>query len=279
MAILTAKEVAHQALKDTGALDGKRKPMATTGYDFLDANIGGIAGGEIMVVGARPNVGKSAQLLHTALRASQAGLKPHFLSLEDSPTIVGERLSSPITGLPLGSLRVDGHQYFRSGVIKSLERHKWDDITFGFGAVRTLEVVSDAIREAVRGAGRNVILIDYLTKIFAPGHTDIRTMIVTIVNELRRLAIELDIPLFIGAQLSRPQWNEKMGKYIQEPEMSALKESAVIEESADMIIMSWAEDGVRYSKVAKNKYNDYRPTWEWRFKGGEIDARVIGGDT
>ena len=143
--------------------------------------------------------------------------------------------------------------------------------------MRTLDVVADAIKEAVRGAGRNVILIDYLTKIFAPGHSDIRTMIVTIVNELRRLAIELDIPLFIGAQLSRPQWNEKQGRYIQEPEMSALKESAVIEESADMIIMSWADSGVRYSKVAKNKYNDYRPTWEWRFKGGEIDARVIGG--
>jgi len=279
MSIMTAKEVAMQALKDTGALDGKKKQMATTGYDFLDAAVGGVAGGEIMVVGARPNVGKSAQLLHTALRAAGAGLKPHYLSLEDSPTIVGERLSSPITGFALGSLRVDGHQYFRSGVIKSLEKHTWDDVTFSFGAVRTLDAVVASMKEAVRGAQRNVILIDYLTKIFAPGHPDMRTMIVAIVNELRSTAIELDVPLFIGAQLSRPQWNEKKGAFIQEPEMSALKESAVIEESADLIIMSWAEDGVRYSKVAKNKYNDYRPTWEWRFKGGAIDARIIGGET
>jgi replicative DNA helicase len=278
MSVLTTKEVAMLALKNTGALTGVKPEMATTGYDFIDAAIGGISGGEIMIVGARPNVGKSAQLLHTALKASEAGLKPHFLSLEDSTTIVGERLSSPHTGLALGSLRVDGHKYYRSGAIKALETRDWEDITFSFGAVRSLDVVLNAIREAVRGYGRNVIIIDYLTKIYSPGHPDMRTMIVSIVNELRAVAIELDVPLFIGAQLSRPVWNEKQSKYINEPEMSALKESAVIEESADLIIMSWAEDGARYSKVAKNKYNDYRPTWQWRFRQGEIVSEVCGGD-
>lgn len=278
MSLLTSKEVMLQALKDTGALDGKKPRMATTGYEFIDNAIGGIAGGEIMVVGARPNIGKSAQLLHIALKAAEAGLKPHFLSLEDSSTIVGERLSSPHTGLALGSLRVDGHKYYRSGTIKALENRSWEDITFTFGAVRTLEVVSNSIREAVRMHGRNVVIIDYLTKIFAPGHPDMRTMIVAIVNELRTVAIELDIPLFIGAQLSRPVWNDKQGKYINEPELSALKESAVIEESSDLIVMSWAEDGIRYSKVVKNKYNHYRPTWQWRFQQGGIVSEVIGGD-
>lgn len=278
MAILTTKEVIMMALKATGALDGVKPDFATTGYEFLDASFGGIAGGEIMVIGARPNVGKTAQLLHVALGAAEADLKPHFISLEDSTTIVGERLSSPHTGFPLGSLRVDGHKYYRSAVIKALEQRKWEDITFSFGSVRNIEVIADAMREAVRGHGRNVIIIDYLTKVYSKGHPDMRTMIVSIVNELRSIAIELDVPLIIGAQLSRPVWNEKQSRYINEPEMSALKESAVIEESSDLIIMSWAEDGTRYSKVAKNKYNDYRPTWQWRFQRGEIVSEIIGGD-
>lgn len=278
MAILTTKEVIMMALKATGALDGVKPDFATTGYEFLDASFGGIAGGEIMVIGARPNVGKTAQLLHVALGAAEADLKPHFISLEDSTTIVGERLSSPHTGFPLGSLRVDGYKYYRSAVIKALEQRKWEDITFSFGSVRNIEVIADAMREAVRGHGRNVIIIDYLTKVYSKGHPDMRTMIVSIVNELRSVAIELDVPLIIGAQLSRPVWNEKQSRYINEPEMSALKESAVIEESSDLIIMSWAEDGTRYSKVAKNKYNDYRPTWKWKFRGGEIVSEVVGGD-
>lgn len=274
--MLTAKEVVIQALQDTGALTGEKKVLASTGFDFLDSEVGGLAGGEIMVIGSRPNVGKTAQLLHIANKAAGQGKKPYFLSLEDSPTIIGERLSAPHSGIKLGSLRVDGHQYYRSSSIEALVKRRWEDVTFDFATVRLLEVISQKIRDAVIIHGRDVIVIDYLTKIFAPGFADIRTMVVTIVNELRALVSELDVPLYIGAQLARPQWNKELNKYIQEPELSSLKEAGVIEEACDLIIMSWAEDGQRYTKVVKNKFNAYLPTWEWNFgRDGGIKTEIL----
>ena len=274
--MLTAKDVVLQALTDTGALTGEKKVLSTTGFPHLDSEVGGIAAGEIMVIGSRPNVGKTAQLLHIANMAALQDKKPYFLSLEDSPTIIGERLTAPYSGIKLGSLRVDGHQYYRSSAIDALVKRRWEDVAFDFAAVRTLEVISQKIRDAVLIHGRDCILIDYLTKIFAPGFQDIRTMVVTVVNELRALSAELNVPLYIGAQLARPQWNKEANKYIQEPELSSLKEAGVIEEACDLIIMSWADDGVRYTKVVKNKYNSYKPTWEWEFsKQGGIKTHVI----
>lgn len=274
--MLTARDVVMHALQETGALTGQKKNFASTGFEFLDKSFGGISGGEIMVVGSRPNVGKTGTLLHIANVNSRQHYRPFFLSLEDSPTIIGERLQSPHTQIPLGSLRVDGYTFYKSSTIDALTKRRWEDVLFEFGAVRSLDAIKDIIRRAVLEQDRDMVIIDYLTKIYAAGHPDMRTMVMFIVNELRELCVQLNVPLFIGAQLSRPQWSKELHKFINEPELASLKESATIEESVDLISLSWAEDGVRYTKIAKNKYCDFRPTWEWSFaRDGSIATNLL----
>lgn len=276
---MKTKDVVMHAMSESGALDGKKKRFASTGFEFLDNAIGGFAAGEICVVGARPACGKSATLLHIANRCANDGFRPLFLSLEDSPVIVGERLSVPHTGIPLGSLRVDGHAYYRSSTITALSKRDWADIEFAFGVNRTLEAIKLQITDEVIQNKRDVVILDYLTKIYAPGHNDTRTMINYIVNELRELVTMLHVPLYLGCQLSRPQWSKELNRFLTEPETASLKESSVVEEAADLVMLSWSEDGTRYTKVGKNKYGSYMPTWKWSFaKDGSIRAEVVGGD-
>lgn len=200
---------------------------------------GGFQKNDLIAVGARPGVGKTALLLKFALEASKPrvkGKKPFrvvIFSMEMSREQLLARLFSSTTGIESRKLR--------SG---DLEQEQWDAILGAVDGLERIELMIDdtpniTVKQAKRklkGMDVDLAIFDYLQLIGAPYgfRADNRTQIVSAISrELKQLAMHYHIPVLAAAQVSRAAaLNDN-----QKPELENLKESGGIEENSDIVIM------------------------------------------
>lgn len=208
----------------------------STGLTDLDALLGGLGTGQLIIVAGRPGMGKSILLGDFARQAAfRDGKSAALFSFEMSRKEFGRRVMSAETGIDIGTLK--------SG---ELTEGEWSKVmTFRaetdmskFRVVEaaglTLEAVRAKARRIQQRHGLDLVVVDYLQLMIGSTRTDNRQAEVAGISRgLKLLAGELGVPVVAAAQLNRgpESRNDKR------PTMADLRESGSIENDADVVIL------------------------------------------
>lgn len=209
------------------------KDLIKTGFYKLDDCLGGLEGGDITVIGARPGVGKSALVTQMI---GQMALKGHhvcYYNLEMNESQVYERFVSRLAGLSL--TRVRRAKKFLGGEQEAFDKAN-EELSGYDVVVSTGSKTVSEIRAESRHQQYDVIIIDYLQLIKADQRCASRANEVGDISKaIKALAGELHIPIILLSQLNRLS-EQKESK---EPTMAELRESGDIEQDASNIILLW----------------------------------------
>ena len=208
-----------------------------TGLHDLDDRTRGLQPGELIVLAARPSVGKSALALNIAEHvACDARIPVAFFSLEMSKEELALRLLS-------SRARVDA-QRLRKGILSDPETARIRDAgeylyqtplyIDDTAALRVLDLRAKARRLYLRHDVK-LIVVDYLQLMSAPGSESRQVEVANISRGLKALARELKVPVLAVAQLRRPAPNQPREGVV--PQLSDLRESGAIEQDADVVLL------------------------------------------
>lgn len=243
--VLSAMERIEKASKTKGNVTG-----VATGFLDLDYKTAGMQPADLILVAARPSMGKTALVLNIAQYvAFKSDLPLAVFSLEMSREQLVNRLFS------LES-RVDS-QHIRTG---NLSDREWEDLIDGAGVVGRSKLIIDdtpgisvpELRSKCRKFKMEhdiqMVIIDYLQLMSGSGRSDSRQQEVSeISRSLKALARELNVPVIALSQLSRAVEQRPDHR----PMLSDLRESGAIEQDADVVMFIYRDD--YYHKDSEKK--------------------------
>lgn len=209
----------------------------TTGLPELDECLGGFHRGDLIIIGARPAMGKTALLLSMA----QAADAPRgFISAEQSSGQIGQRALSMASRIPVSSLRAGQIEEYEfsacSAAISQLSQQNC--VIYDKPAPTLAEVVHVARRWKVERSIQ-ILYVDYVQRIKHGNPKQPRHERVAEVAEgLKELARELDIPVVALAQVARAV-DERPNK---RPGMADLSDSSALEKEADQVLMLYRDE-------------------------------------
>lgn len=219
--------------------DGKITGVST-GLDVVDNKLSGLQNSQLILLAARPAMGKTALGLTMAWNAARLGKSVAFFSLEMSTYQLNQRLLSMVSLVSLesiinGSIRDDDWSLLIDATKKIVKTDLYVDETPG---IRLSEMKSKLKRlKAERGL--DLVVIDYLQLMQADGRQENRqNEIASISRGLKSLSKELNCPILSLAQLSR----EADKRADHKPILSDLRESGAIEQDADVVMLLYRED-------------------------------------
>lgn len=219
--------------------DGKITGVST-GLDVVDNKLSGLQNSQLILLAARPAMGKTALGLTMAWNAARLGKSVAFFSLEMSTYQLNQRLLSMVSLVSLesiinGSIRDDDWSLLIDATKKIVKADLYVDETPG---IRLSEMKSKLKRlKAERGL--DLVVIDYLQLMQADGRQENRqNEIASISRGLKSLSKELNCPILSLAQLSR----EADKRADHKPILSDLRESGAIEQDADVVMLLYRED-------------------------------------
>lgn len=237
------RDVLHEAI---ARIDSRMKQEhafggVETGFDDFDEMTGGMHGSEMIILAARPSMGKTALAMniveHVAIDCQQPVL---FVSLEMAALELGDRLLC-------SRAQVNGHR-LRNGQITAEESQKLirtaaevstAPLYIDDSPSRTMTEIAAAARRLKRRDGLSLIAIDYLQLIEPDNSRDPRQeQVAKIARRLKGLARELDVPVLCLAQLNRQVEATRDNK----PQLSNLRESGAIEQDADVVMFVHREE-------------------------------------
>lgn len=230
-----------------------------TGYSVLDYYTKGWHKGDMIIVGARPSVGKTAFALNLLYQVAKRGTPVIFFSLEMSAESIGMRLLSMTSGLT--TTEIDSLTYLSSSKADQvlIEQREPEDLAKrnklqeGFRQLRKinfyiddnpgskmLDIISKCRKQINSIGDVGLIAIDYLGLITSDHRSENRTQeVAEISRQLKQMARELNVPVLALSQLSRE--SAQRGKS-HTPQMSDIRDSGAIEQDADMILMLYRKD-------------------------------------
>ncbi|MFP4107413.1 MAG: replicative DNA helicase, partial [Phycisphaerae bacterium] len=211
-----------------------------SGYRDLDALSGGFHGGELVIVAARPSMGKTALLLNMAERLALEDVPVAVFSLEMSRQQVGQRLWCSYGRFDLRRLRqnmMSGAE--RRTLEKARQRLRGVPIYIDDDAGLTVAQLRARARRLKAAHDVQAVLVDYLQLLQPTDERANRTVQVGQMSwGLKALAKELDVPVIAAAQLNRRVTDRSDFR----PRMSDLRESGSIEQDADLVALLHRED-------------------------------------
>jgi replicative DNA helicase len=241
-----------------------------TGFPFLNRKTNGWQSTDLIILAARPSVGKTAFALNLAINAANDRLKPTpvaFFSLEMSSGQLVNRILSSESQVSLEKIsrgRMDETEYdkvFEANIRFGRMSIYIDDTA----SLNILEFRSKA-RRLVSKHGVGLIIIDYLQLMGGTGNGNREQEVSNISRNLKILAKQLKIPIIALSQMSR---GIETRKDKPEPVLSDLRESGAIEQDADMVMFLYRPDyqqasdegdftvkGDAFIKIAKHRNGD-----------------------
>lgn len=233
----TAKSAVQTTITKLQAIaDGKIKTVPS-GLTDLDRLLGGWHAGDLIVIGARPAMGKTSMALGMARAAAAAGHAVGIVSGEQPVDQVADRMLSLASGVAATKFR--GH----------IEETEWPAIGRAVSETAALPLwiydrSSPSVAEVVRVARRwshnhkiEALFVDYLQRLGAPGERRFEA-IGAAVKSLKNLARDLNIPVIVLAQVSR----QVESRNPPEPRMGDLSDSSEIEKEADQILLLYRDE-------------------------------------
>ena len=229
-------EIIDRASQMEGGLTG-----ITTGFRDLDEKTSGLQKSELIILAARPAMGKTAFALTVALNAAvKGGASVLIFSMEMAKESLGQRLLSMESRVDMQSLKKG-----------KLQRSDWEDINDALDVLSKANIHIDdtagvsimemksKCRRLKAEAGLDLVIIDYLQLMNPEGKADSRTQEISVISRnLKLLARELDCPVIVLSQLSRAPEQRTDHR----PMLSDLRESGSIEQDADIVIFLYRDE-------------------------------------
>lgn len=225
-----------EAQKTSGSVVG-----LPTGFVTLDEKTSGLHKSDLIILAARPGMGKTAFALNIAEQSAiKAGASVLIFSLEMSQEQLGQRLIAM-------QARVESEKLKKG----ELDRKDWDRINLALNELNNTKIVIDdtpgvsimemrnKCRRLKAEQGLDLIVVDYLQLMTFDGRSDSRQQEISALSRnLKLLAREMDCPVIVLSQLSRaPELRQD-----KRPMLSDLRESGSIEQDADIVIFLYRDD-------------------------------------
>lgn len=239
--IFLLRDVLNEFWDRPGVYASEETGMIRTGFLALDGLVGGLRDADLIIVGARPSMGKSALLLNLARNAAVGQRKRVLIaSLEMRRSEWGVRALAAESGID--SKRI---QLWQTGEDEEQRlmavSSELGELPIALVDVAHLSVLR--LRQAVRTArkalgGVDLVIVDYLQLMRGEDRRGSRLEQVTeISRELKLMAREFDVPVVAASQLSRnPEGRERK---TPRPVLSDLRDSGAIEQDADVVVLMW----------------------------------------
>lgn len=220
--------VIHQVVK---ALEKPRQDGVRTGIAPIDKITHGFKPGELIVIGARPSMGKTALALGIASQAATAGKSVLVFSLEMSTKQLCQRLLAHLSDVNLA--RIVTHRVSMNDLAEIVTAantaHQWR-LFVG----EDTDQIEPICRQMKHRHGLDLLVVDYLQLMTCRAESR-EQQIATLSRNLKRLACRLDIPVLVLSQLNR----SVEARAIKRPLLSDLRESGAIEQDADLVMLLW----------------------------------------
>jgi replicative DNA helicase len=266
--VLTAIRIAEKAYKTEGHVTG-----VTTGLRDLDSKLGGLHPSDLLILAARPSMGKTSLAVNIAWNAANRyaatggneGAIVGFFSLEMSDDQLATRIlaeQANISGdaIRRGDIGEDDFRRFAEASQRLAQVPLYIDnaSSLSIGALRT------RARRLKRQHGLGLLMVDYLQLLSGTGSRQSESSRVQEMSEITRglksIAKELQIPVLALSQLNRgvEQREEKR------PQLSDLRESGSIEQDADVVMFIYRDE--YYLSRAQPDIQDHQKYAEWQEK-------------
>ena len=241
---VNVNDVLFQNIKQLQEMEknGSNKGIPT-GFRDVDKILGGFQKTDLIILAARPGVGKTAWALNAAEYAASIGKKVMIFSLEMANTQLGERLLSMTSSVPLENIHKG-----------SISMEEWENLSAAqdsfYGAdmvidesslITPMEMKNKCRRFKQEKGDLDLVVIDYLQLMSMGGYRieQREKEIAAITRSIKIMAKELDCAVVLLSQLSRGP--EQRGKDHM-PKLSDLRDSGAIEQDADVVIFLKRDD-------------------------------------
>jgi len=211
-----------------------------TGFTKLNALTSGFNKGDLIILAARPSMGKSSFAIEIMLRTTQTGNGVALFSLEMPKDQIALRMLSIESGVPLQKIRtgkINDHQ----GELINKAKHRLSkrQIVIDDTSTLTMRQIKSKLRRMIaNNPGIKLVIIDYLQLISSTTNKDRHIQVAEMSRGLKLLARELNIAIVALSQLNRSLEN----RADKRPILSDLRESGSIEQDADLILFIYRED-------------------------------------
>lgn len=211
----------HQEFKTVGL---------RSGFANLDSKIGGLVPGELIILAARPGMGKTSFAVNLAIEHCKQGGKGLIFSIEMPETQIADRVISSETQLNNSKIRNANLDDYDMNRIKSIDLP--DTLLINDNSRLNIDQISNVIRKNKIKHNLTFVVIDYLQLIRSESKGNREQEVAYISSECKRIAKECQVCVMALAQLSRKV--EERGDKI--PLLSDLRESGSIEQDADVVL-------------------------------------------
>ena len=242
---LSMRTVGERSIKMIEDLTHRREPITgiATGFMLLDEWTAGLQPSDLVILAARPSMGKTALALNIAAHAAlHHGRTVGIFSLEMSHQQLFSRMLC-------SEAKVDAHR-LRTGRIG---KEEWDRIIKAFAELSECPIFIDdtpgstitemraKTRRLKLERGVDLVIVDYLQLMQGRGRYESRQQEISDISRaLKELAKELRVPVLALSQLSRAP--EQRGTSDKRPQLSDLRESGAIEQDADVVLFLFREE-------------------------------------
>ncbi|MFO0961919.1 MAG: replicative DNA helicase [Phycisphaerales bacterium] len=234
------KELLDEVMKNLERNEGRNITGVPTGYDELDEMLSGFQKGEVIILAARPSMGKTAFALNVTEQMAASGTGVGFFSLEMGKQQLVQRLLCAKAGIDGQRLRKnmlqreDTHR-----LIAACDQMQSTPIYIDDSPGMTLLQMRSKARRMKERYGIGAVVIDYLQLMSSGTRTESRQVEVSEISRgVKAMARELEIPVLCLSQLNRAS-EDRQG---HRPRMSDLRESGSIEQDADVVMMLHREE-------------------------------------
>lgn len=235
----------YQDLKNENSSDER----VTSGYKGFDRITGGMWNSDMVVIAARPGVGKSAFAINLILNFLKSYKKVALFSFEMSEKQVIQRFMAMTGSVPLGNIlnrAVESNQYTSLARAASMLSESGLYISDQASTISQIKV-------ECRIRGVDVLVVDYLSLTPTENrHTNTYERVSELARGYKYLAQELNIPVIVLAQLNR----QTEGRSSNRPTFADLRDSGEIEQAANQIIFLYEHGNLLAVDTAKNRQGE-----------------------
>jgi replicative DNA helicase len=239
-------DLKFEAFEHLDEIEAGLSPGIMSGIDELDELTAGFHGGELIIIAARPGHGKTSFALNASMRAREPIL---FFSLEMQKKALATRII-------VSSSKVNAHRA-RSG---NLSREDWGSINSALvneypiyiddGVNLNILEIRAKSKRFIGSKKIKMIVVDYI-QLLSSGkkHESRRVEVGFLSRSLKRLALELDIPVVVLSQLNRANTT----RHDKTPQLSDLRESGDLEQDADVVMFIHQDWMYNYDRKDEDK--------------------------
>ncbi len=275
----TLTGVLHEAMERISTQASGMLRVHATNHQRLDDTLGGFQKSDLIILAARPSIGKTAFAVDLALRVAEQNTTVGIFSLEMSLDQVVDRFIATKSGVSLWKLRTgklshDGENDDFLRITNAISQLKELPVFIDDASSLNVLQMRAMARRLQAEHGLGMLIVDYLQLMAARKNYDSPVQQVTDISRgLKSLAKELNIPIVAVSQLSRAVESREGHK----PRLSDLRDSGSIEQDADVVMFIHRDDKINFEKAKDdNKLNVAQLIIAKHRNGptGEIEFRI-----